>query len=197
MKHRIKKTLLIMADISGYTEYTVSTRTDIEHSQKNILALLKAITNRIEPHLRISKIEGDAVFLYAIKGKKGNMQNIGDLLVSLFNRFSKKKEQLISCNRCVCNACINLQSLSIKVIAHSGEALFSKIGEFHELSGLDVILVHRLLKNSVKEPGYILLTEAAFNEIGDQFPFQPKQGKETYSGLGTVKTYIYVVRDEI
>lgn len=197
MKQYIKKALLVIADISGYTDYTISTRTDIEHSQMNILTLLKAITNRIEPRLQISKLEGDAVFFYTVEDKKENMQKIGGLLVGLFNRFNTKKEQLISCNRCVCNACTNLESLNLKVIAHSGEALFSKIGRFHELSGLDVILVHRLLKNSVKEPGYILLTEAAFNEIGYQFPFQLRQGKETYSGLGTVKTYIYVIGDKI
>lgn len=59
--------LLIIADISGYTRFMVANQTEIEHSHEIISALLEAIIGEVEIPLTVSKLEGDAVFLYAIK----------------------------------------------------------------------------------------------------------------------------------
>jgi hypothetical protein len=81
--------------------------------------------------------------------------------------------------------------LKLKLIAHSGSALFYRVGRFDELSGVDVIIVHRLLKNSVPAHEYILLTESAYRDI--MFPEQiaVTEGVEQYEAIGRVKTYTY------
>jgi len=45
------------------------------------------------------------------------------------------------------------------VIAHAGKALLHEVGGLHELAGVDVILLHRLLRNSVPGSEYLMLTE--------------------------------------
>jgi hypothetical protein len=79
----------------------------------------------------------------------------------------------------------------LKIVAHPGEAFFYQINQFNELSGKDVILIHRLLKNSVSEDEYILMTDAAYSNI--EFPEQIKvqEGMENYEHLGKVKTLTY------
>ena len=59
--------ILILSDISGYTNFMLSNRTSIRHAQIIITELTKAIIAQVEIPLEISKLEGDAVFLYALK----------------------------------------------------------------------------------------------------------------------------------
>jgi len=53
-------------------------------------------------------------------------------------------------------------TLRLKVIDHYGVAIRSKVSGFDELSGVDVIVLHRLLKNDVNGSEYTLLTEPAY-----------------------------------
>ena len=71
---------------------------------------------------------------------------------------------------------------------HSGEALFCKISHFNRLQGVDVITVHRLLKNSVDADEYILMTESARADVEFPEPLEMVEGEETYD-IGTIKTY--------
>src|SRR5262249_41536343 len=74
---------------------------------------------------------------------------------------------------------------------HSGEALFHRVLNFQELAGVDVIIVHRLLKNSVKADQYLLMTDTAQKDV--QLPDQAKvfTGRETYEDLGELQVAIY------
>ena len=74
---------------------------------------------------------------------------------------------------------------------HSGEALFYRIQQFDELSGEDVILVHRLLKNSVAHDEYILMTRPAYSYIEFPSQIEVEEGSESYEHLGEIKTLIY------
>jgi hypothetical protein len=60
---------------------------------------------------------------------------------------------------------MNVDQLQLKIITHFGTATLAPIGSFYELSGVNVILAHRLLKNHVQGHRYLLFTEAAFKEI--------------------------------
>ena len=50
---------------------------------------------------------------------------------------------------CKCAICKNVEDLKLKVIVHSGCAVFNMIAGSPQISGPDVILAHRLLKNSI------------------------------------------------
>jgi hypothetical protein len=196
MESAEQKVILIVADISGYTQFMVSNKASLGHAQVVISELIKTIIKQVEIPLEISKLEGDAVFLYAIKGEGTAAWNevkrqIGAKLLGFFDAFSDKIAELSGSNTCECEACTHIDKLRLKLIVHSGQALFYTIGRFQELSGVDVILVHRLLKNSVQSDQYILMTEAGYRDV--EFPKQidVAEGQETYEKIGPVKTYLY------
>jgi len=194
--HATHQVLLIIADISGYTKFMVSSDLEIEHSQHVISELIQTIIRQIEIPLEVSKLEGDAVFLYAIKDSDTfTWQDIrkvtGEKLILFFDAFHEKLQELGAHSSCPCGACSNLHALKLKIVVHSGEALFYRIHHFNELSGTDVILVHRLLKNSAATDEYLLMTEPAYVDI--EFPCQlaVEEGSEHYEHLGHVKTFFY------
>jgi hypothetical protein len=189
--------MLIIADISGYTRYMTANAKSLAHSQTIITELIKAIINQIELPLEVAKLEGDAVFLFCRKQNRSQpwpeaKQMIGKNLLTLFRMFGEKINELSRSTHCHCNACTNIEKLRLKVVVHSGEALFHRVFNFAELAGVDVILVHRLLKNSVKADQYLLLTEAARDDVEFPEQIQLQEGSEDYEDLGGVKTLIYM-----
>lgn len=191
-----KEVVLLLADISGYTKFMIASHTDQVHGQVVITELLKAVIRQVEIPLEISKLEGDAVFLYALKqGDEASWEDvrkrIGDKLLRFFQAFEEKMAEFTGSNLCTCGACRNMRELKLKVLVHYGKALFYDIGKFHELSGVDVILIHRLLKNTVKEKEYILLTEAAHKKVHIMKEHDLVERQEPCDDFGNVKCYIY------
>jgi len=189
--------LLIIADISGYTRYMTANAKTLAHSQTIITELVTAIVQEIELPLEVAKLEGDAVFLFCRKQDNAHRwpemkQIIGDKLFTFFRMFSLKIMELSQSTTCSCNACTHIEKLRLKVVVHSGEALFHRVLHFVELAGVDVIIVHRLLKNSVDADQYLLLTEAARHDVEFSEPIQLKPGSESYDDIGQVKTLVYL-----
>lgn len=77
----------------------------------------------------------------------------------------------------------------MKVIVHSGRAVFNTVAGLSQISGTDVILAHRLLKNSVPSHEYLLMTEAAYRDLGSGMSGEFLKGEENCEGLGRVTTY--------
>jgi len=189
--------LLIIADISGYTRYMTANAKTLGHSQTIITELVKAIIRQIELPLEVAKLEGDAVFLFCRKqnGAKSwaeAKKTIGDKMVKFFQMFSEKITELSASTTCTCNACTHIEKLRLKVVVHSGEALFHRVFNFVELAGVDVIIVHRLLKNSVDADQYLLLTEAARHDVEFPGAIKLNEGQETYDDLGKINTLVFL-----
>jgi hypothetical protein len=189
--------MLIIADISGYTRYMTANAKTLAHSQTIITELIKAIINQIDLPLEVAKLEGDAVFLFCRKQNPAQpwpeaKQMIGKNLLALFRMFSQKISELSRSTHCHCHACARIDTLRLKVVVHSGEALFHRVFNFVELAGVDVIIVHRLLKNSVDGGQYLLLTEAARGDVEFPEPIHLSGGAETYEDIGQIKTLIYL-----
>jgi hypothetical protein len=91
---------------------------------------------------------------------------------------------------CGCAVCRNLAELKLKVIVHLGRAVLHEIAGRPQISGADVILAHRLLKNSLPNREYLLMTEPAFREIGQGMGADFEEGSEHYEGFGTVRTWV-------
>lgn len=188
--------LLLIADISGYTDFMVTNKSTIGKSQMIIVELIKTIIAHLHIPLKIAKLEGDAVFLYA--EKDGNDKTwdellccIGERLTGFFDIFTQKINELSQSVMCEDDACKIIDRLRVKIIVHYGTAEILQIGDFRELSGIDVILLHRLLKNRVKAPEYILMTEAALQEI--KFPkiICVENNSEHCEGIGEVQTFVW------
>src|SRR5262245_40017937 len=161
------RVLLIIADISGYTRYMTANAKTLSHSQIIITELIEAIIREIQSPVEVAKLEGDAVFLFCRKTDLWNetRHGVGQMLLTIFRKFSGKLRELSASTACTCNACKHIELLRLKIIVHSGEALFHRVLNFTELAGTDVIVVHRLLKNSVQADQYLLLTEAARDDL--------------------------------
>ncbi|MCI0602795.1 DUF2652 domain-containing protein [bacterium] len=193
MNSGLKKVVLIIADISGYTRYMLANRRDLEHGQSVITELIKTIIKEVEIPLEVSKLEGDAVFMYAIEGEAWNREKklIGDRLPRFFHAFRARLDELKGSTDCICGACANIDKLRLKLIVHAGEAIFYEIAGFTELSGVDVIIVHRLLKNSVSSNQYILITEQALDELEVPSELVVYPNYEEYPEIGRIKTYVH------
>jgi hypothetical protein len=158
-------------------------------------ALLKAILAEVEIPLSVAKLEGDAIFLYLIKdddGGSASARAVSSKLLRFFDAFSCTLRDLATSRTCTCGACRNVDQLRLKVIVHAGTALVWSIAGRTELAGVDVIVAHRLLKNSVAAHEYILVTEAASRDVALDLPIIGA-GAEEYGDVGTVNLTAYSV----
>jgi uncharacterized protein DUF2652 len=188
-----REVLMIIADISGYTRFMVANQTALAHSQQIVGALLGSILEEVQIPLTVGKLEGDAVFLYAMKGNDDVLARVRENLVRFFDVFSRTLRDLATGRACSCEACRNIDQLRLKVIAHSGRAVFYRMANNVELAGVDVIIVHRLLKNSIAAREYILLTDAAERDL--PMNLAPITATiEEYEELGPVHVTAYAPR---
>jgi hypothetical protein len=169
----------------------------LAHSQTIITELVKSIIWKIELPFEVAKLEGDAIFLFCRKQNgvlpwSGVRLPIGAKLVTFFRLFSDKLGELSHSTSCTCQACKHIEHLRLKVIVHSGEVLFHRVLNFVELAGVNVILIHRLLKNSIHARQYLLLTEAARRDLEFPAAIQFAQCTETYDDFGRVNTLVYL-----
>jgi 2-polyprenyl-3-methyl-5-hydroxy-6-metoxy-1,4-benzoquinol methylase len=188
--------LLMLVDISGYTKFMVSHDKELRHSQTIIGELLESLMHQVDVPLRISSIEGDALFLYAVKSGdeevwRRRSSNLVERLLALFQVFGERLAEIGAYSVCKCDACVEVGDLKLKIIVHSGEALLTHVGEYPTLSGVDVITLHRLAKNSVPEDQYVLMTEDAFNDLQLPAGAPVRESEESYD-TGTFKTFAYL-----
>ncbi len=150
------KSLLFIPDISGFTNYVK--HTEINHSRHIIAELLELIIDSNDLDLTVSEIEGDAVLFY----KTGDLPTVQALLEQskkMFVAFHNHLKSYQAARICQCGACTSASGLSLKIIVHFGEIELIKVKNHTKPYGQDVILVHRLLKNSIDINEYVLLTD--------------------------------------
>jgi hypothetical protein len=187
----VRKVALVIFDIGGYTEFIKLNRDSLAHAHEVISQLLEALADQATHPLILNKFEGDAAFLYAnIAGDEGAAaRDVSRQVLGLFPGFRAKAQEL-SADRaaCPCAACRNIQDLRLKAIIHLGEAAFRKIRQFEEIAGEDVIIVHRLLKNSVAAREYVLMTEPVFRHLDPALQDRATDLVEEYDHLGAIRT---------
>ncbi|MFQ5798979.1 MAG: DUF2652 domain-containing protein [Bacteroidota bacterium] len=196
MKSKTQRVVLLIADISGYTKFITRTKMSLAHAQAIITELMKSIITEIDIPLRIVEVEGDALFVYGAEGKdEYNWEEvisfISEKIFLFFQLFHKRLHELIHSNMCHCGACDGADHLKLKVIVHIGEVLFHKIDRFSRLSGPDVILTHKLLKNSVDSDQYMVMTEMTYAELSKYKHFEVEKRVEEYEHIGKVNLYVH------
>ena len=161
---------LVIVDISGYTAFIRSNRATLGHAQEAIAQLLESVIDKADHPLTLNKLEGDAAFLFARLENEGEAaaRDVMRQVAGFFPAFHDRARSLArSRENCPCGACRAILDLKLKAIVHAGEAAFRRIRQFEELTGEDVIVAHRLLKNSVTLPEYVLMTEAFHRLLAD------------------------------
>jgi uncharacterized protein YndB with AHSA1/START domain len=158
----------VLADIGGYTKYLAGV--ELEHSHDILADLLGMVADSLCPPLRLAKLEGDAVFCFRPDGEPLGAQELLGALEATYVAFARRRRTVALSSSCTCEACRRTPELDLKFCAHHGEFVEHDVAGSHELVGSDVILAHRLLKNSIAEThglrGYALLTDACAQALG-------------------------------
>jgi hypothetical protein len=191
MKNHTEDGILVLADISGFTEFV--TATELEHGPPIIAELLGEVMRQLSPPLEIQEVEGDAVFALGADRAVGPPASVLDRLEDAFVAFRNRQRELEADESCGCKACRSVGDLDLKIVAHHGRFLRQMVGDRSQAAGVNVILAHRLLKNGVEGRRYILLTEAALRWAGvDPAGAGLVAHTERYEHFGDVR---YFVRD--
>jgi uncharacterized protein YndB with AHSA1/START domain len=156
-----ERTCLLIADISGYTAYLAGV--ELDHAQDILADLIGTVVTTLRPTFRLAKLEGDAAFMAAPEAEVD-----GSLLLDTIERcyfgFRRRRRDVRQATSCECDACVRIPDLNLKFVAHVGPVVRQEMAGMEELIGRDVIVVHRLLKNTVGEAtgvgAYALLTDA-------------------------------------
>ncbi len=191
----VKGAYLILTDISGYTRFVRMHRASILHAEEIVTELMEAVINAAGPPLILNKLEGDAAFLYAPAVAKNNPDShlIFQQVWDLFQAFKTRQQTLIKAGEggCFCEACCNIGELKLKAILHYGQVVIKQVHQQEELAGQDVILAHRLLKNSLGTNEYVLTTED-FYRLGNAGNINMSEEHwEKYDDLGSVKVRVF------
>jgi uncharacterized protein YndB with AHSA1/START domain len=159
---------LVLADISGYTAYL--TGVELEHSHDILADLLGMVAEELCPPLRLAKLEGDAVFCVTTDADSIGGGALLDTLETTYLAFARRRRTVALSSSCSCDACRRTPDLDLKLCAHHGAFIEHDVAGSRELVGSDVIVAHRLLKNTVTEThgmhGYALLTDVCAQAAG-------------------------------
>ena len=194
MPGQTQPALLFMPDISGFTQFV--SETEVMHSQHIVQELLEILIDSNHLNLQVSEIEGDAIFFYK-PGDKPDLKSLLQQVEKMFTRFHAHLKLYEHQRICPCGACKNAVDLSLKIIVHFGDVTGISIKEHKKLFGKDVILLHRLLKNSLNRREYVLFTEGLVNELEHHhLPnwYMPQQASEQYD-VGEVRFYFSDLSD--
>ena len=138
---------ILIPDISGFTEFM--TTTELSHSSHAINFLIDAILQAVgEEYEVLREIEGDAVLLIK-KGPAPSKKEILDMCLKIFNAFHFQRKWMQQYTICPCGACQAIINLTLKFVVHHGPLAEIKVGRFVKQSGTEMIVAHRLLKNSI------------------------------------------------
>jgi class 3 adenylate cyclase len=179
-----ERALLLIGDIGGYTRFMRLHKLSLAHAQENTAKLLEAMIDAA-PRLELVEIEGDAVFLYVAEPEDEEVAaSIATLAQAIHLAFHTEQRRLGDLTLCPCSACNQIGQLTVKVVAHVGEVVEQKVHTRTTLAGPDVILVHRMLKNSVPVPEYLLLTDSVLERCSEDVRDAAVPIAEDLEGLG-------------
>lgn len=187
----------VIADISGYTSYLAGV--ELDHAHDIIADLMDTVLKALRPPFRLAKFEGDAAFVYAVTDKVDGSV-LQDGVEAAYFAFRRRLRDIKTATTCECNACSKMQTLDLKFVAHHGEFIKQKMGGRQELAGRDVILIHRLLKNSVTERfgdhAYALYSDGCIKAMGIDPALQGlTEHHETIDILGQVTCWVRDLAD--
>ena len=196
------KGFIVLVDISGYTNFV--SKHNIEssknrkldfgqaHAEHIISDLLEKVINELDDVLTINKLQGDAALFYGIPGNDNNLSSeILKKLQTSFEAFNKRLNELKFVESCKCGTCADVGNLRLKSFVHYGDFLIKEINQFKEIAGQDVILAHRLMKNSISVSEYMLFTKS-FTEIKDINSLGSIENRvEKYDDMGNVDCTVH------
>jgi len=192
----IKPTVMVIADISGYTKFMSLHRVALLHAEVIITDLLETVTHSAQFPLKLNKLEGDAAFLYCDEvgdDPAAAINDIGNQIVIIMNAFADKHRLLSerSVGGCVCDACRHIGDLRLKAFAHYGDVVIKTTNGFTELGGEAPIVIHRMTKNNIHSDEYVMASADFFRHLSKPVYPHEERGTESYDSIGDVDFVAY------
>ena len=181
MRHGI----FILADIGVYT--TFLSDVGIEHAKEITGHLLNGMFEVDSEIWKLGDVEGDCLFVYS--DDPLSPEEVFAYLRRVYEKFRESLEEIVTGSTCGCGACDRSGDLTLKFVVHCGEFDVEKIAGQQQLIGRDVVVAHRLLKNSIPIREYALLTQPLL-EVAEASGFETIAGRDEYD-VGLVE-YVYV-----
>src|ERR687885_459043 len=190
-----ERAVLLIADIGGYTEYLRTHRVSLAHLEVNTARLLEAVIDAV-PEFELIEIEGDAAFLSrradTLNGG-GPVAAVTRAAASMHRAFHAERRNVVT-NLCPCDGCSQAGNLKLKFVAHIGDVASQRIRDRRKLVGIDVIQVHRMLKNSVDAPEYVLFSEELYRTAEDALP-EVREVSQELEGIGPASAFFVEMED--
>jgi uncharacterized protein YndB with AHSA1/START domain len=182
---------LLIADISGYTQFLTSSEQD--HANPILQSLLSSMVEQVGEPLQFWKMDGDAVLAYSTQQDFPSGETFLTICENLYNAFATRRQNIIANTTCPCQACANVNLLDLKIMAHHGTFDEMEVGPVKDISGADVILVHRMAKTDVKTAtgvrSYALFSDAAVQAMGIETALVPYS--QQFEHFGEVSMQVY------
>src|SRR5919198_3132316 len=191
-----ERALLLIADIGGYTDYMGSHRMSLAHAEANTARLLDKVIDAARG-FDLIEIEGDAAFLSRqadALNRDAAVAATTEAVVNMHRAFHLERQN-VATNLCPCDGCTQAENLKLKFVAHIGEVATQTIRQRRKLVGIDVILVHRLLKNPVQAPEYLLFSEELYRTGAAALPDPVHEVSQDLEGIGLVRAYFVDIGD--
>ncbi len=196
-----RDTFVVIPDISGYTRFMHLTRFAAGHAQFVVSQLLDVMITAALPSLSPTRVGGDSVMFYAVSERDDPESGVSGSGVAaavqdMVTAFYRKRDELLAGNLCPCEACEHIPGLELKVVVHRGDIMHYRLRGLEDLSGMAVIEAHRLLKNSVGRNHYVLVSEAAAENVRLHWELEPEKHRESYEGIGEVACDLYLLEEQ-
>jgi uncharacterized protein YndB with AHSA1/START domain len=184
---------LVIADITGYTGFLAGA--ELDHAQDVLADLMATVVGALRPTFKLAKLEGDAAFVYALTPGIDSAR-LQDAIERCYFTFRRRLRDIGQGSSCACNSCDLVPKLDLKLVAHQGRIVRQRIASSEELVGTDVVVVHRLLKNHVRDAtgigAYAMYTDACVAAMGLDDPAAAGlvEHRESFEGVGEVGTWL-------
>ena len=191
------QTLLLIADIGGYTEYMRSHRMSLAHAEVNTARLLEKVIDAARD-FDLIEIEGDAAFLSRQADALDGDATVAAIDARPSSPCTARSTSSGSTSRPTCaraRAATQANNLKLKFVAHIGEVATQTIRQRRKLVGIDVILVHRMLKNPVAGPRVRAALRGALPQPAARRCPIPCTRSPGLEGIGPVRAYFVDVAD--
>ncbi len=194
----------LVADISGYTGFLqgvsqahldlIVEADEPPPAYALLSSLLDMMVTRLAPHFELAKVEGDAIFAVAADGPDAIRGSaVMACLRECHAAFTARLDQAKGEWTCTCTSCARIGELGLKFVLHHGDYVVQRIAGREELLGSDVNVVHRLLKNHVRERiglrPYALVSDVALEAL--EMPADEMEAfSESYDDLPPIPVHV-------
>jgi hypothetical protein len=166
------------------------------HAQHIVFSLINSMIIAASRTVELSKLEGDAA-LFFVDADRHSAGRIGECVFDIFAAFYAEQSRLIETNMCACRACRSIDSLDLKMFVHCGRAARFEFRGSTDHFGVDMIVLHRLMKNSVNSDRFIMLTDAAQTNVAFPVELPSYLIDEDLRGYGRIGATVFTLDDAL